>query len=211
MEDLFDKLTDYVAYAHLWHKLNKTQTDDELNYLMLRMADIEEEISIHYGLPLTLEYSDIFQELGIKDDFKLADIPICIEKLEQAAEDYFDRPVLTDLQLLKQAQKKQLEIDFVLPELTLRLRPYTYYTFCYYFLFLKKKTTPKLYLRELELVEKNNLVKKLQELVNLPNCKETREYLTAKMAGLSYLDIYLDNYEDYYNNQPQSRRDGIDF
>jgi hypothetical protein len=46
MEGLFDKLTDYVAYAHLWHSLHKTHTNDEINYLMVRMCEIEEEISL---------------------------------------------------------------------------------------------------------------------------------------------------------------------
>jgi len=89
----------------------------------------------------------------------------------------------------------------VLPELTLRLRPYTYYTFCYYFLFLKKKTTPKLFLRELDIVEKMDLVKKLQELVTITNGKDTREYLILKMAKLSYLDIFLENYHIFDDNR----------
>ncbi len=61
MEDIFDKLTNYIAFAHLWHYLQKTSTDDELNHLMLSMVEIEEEVLSYYGLPCTLTYSEIFQ------------------------------------------------------------------------------------------------------------------------------------------------------
>jgi hypothetical protein len=201
MEGLSDKLTDYVAFAHLWHLLEKSHSDDDINYLMLRILEIEEEALTGYGLPLTLEYSEIFQELGLKDDFVLSDIPECIEKLEQAAKVYFKRPVLSDLELLKIAQKSQIGIDLVLPELTLRLLPYTYYDFCYYFLFLKNKTTPELFLKELQIVEKYNLVKKLQELVEIPDYKGGRVYSEVKIVGLSFVDIFLENYHTFKNNR----------
>jgi hypothetical protein len=192
MEELLNKLVDYVAYSHLWHLLAKTNSDEDLKYLMVRVVEIEEEILSHYGLPLTFNHSDILQELGIKDDFKLSDINSCIEHLEQIAKKHFDSPILTDMELLRSAQESRLDIDNVLPELTLKLYAEPYYFFCYYFLFLPKKITPELFLEELKSVVNHKCSDKLTRLVeqNLSDYSTQWDYHEVKIIGLHFIDIF---------------------
>ena len=203
MENLFDKLTDYVAFSHLWHSLEESHSNEETNYLMVRMVEIEEEILSHFGLHLTYNYSEIFQELGIKDDFKLSDIPVFIEQLEYEAKKYFNRPVLSDIELLRKAQKIKSDIDYVLPELTLKLLAEPYYNFCYYFLFIQEKITPELFLKELKIVVNNACSLRLSNLVNkrLLNYKKDKEYLLLKKLGLQFLDVFLENYHTFDDNR----------
>jgi|GEM_PF-5399721 hypothetical protein len=160
-------------------------------------------ISLYFGLPLTFNYSDIFQELGCKDDFQLSDIDECIDNLEQAAKIYLLGPVKTDLELLKIDQEMQTEIDLVLPELTLKLLPESYYFFCYNFLFLKKIITPTSFLKELKLVVKYDCSNKLTKLAlnRSHRYKLTADYIELKTIGLNFLDIYIRNYDRLNNDE----------
>ncbi len=210
---MFNKLIDYVAYAHLWHFLGKTFPNDDTNYLMVQMVEIEEEILSNFGLPLTLNYSEIFQELGIKDNFKLHDILACIENLESEAKKYFNRPVVSDIELLRKAQELEIDIDYVLPDLTLKLLAEPYYNFCYYFLFIQRKITPELFLEELKTVVKNNCSIMLTSVVNkrLLSYKNDKDYLFLKSIELKFLDIFLENYHYFDDKRLEYLKNGLPF
>ena len=203
MERVYSKLIDYVAYSHLWHFLDKRSPNDDINYLMLQMVEIEEEILSHFGLPFTLAYSEILQELGIKNDFTFSDITACIENLESEAKEYFNRPVISDIEILRKAQELEIDIDYVLPELTLKLLAEPYYNFCYYFLFIQRKITPELFLEELKSVVKNKRSRMLTNIVNkkLSSYKNDEEYRLLKNLGLKYLDVFLENYHTFDSNR----------
>ncbi len=179
---------------------------------MLTITELEEEILSHYGLPFTFEFSDVLQELGVNNKFDLAGIATYIEKLEQTAKGYFNRDILTDIRLLERAQQLQIEIDCVLPELTLKLYAEPYYDFCYYFLFLKNEITPQDFLDELKLVTTINCSNKLSELVNggfistmHKNCND------LKNTSLRFIDTFLQNYNYFNDNRSDYIADGLPF
>lgn len=206
MKEIFDKITNYVAFAHLWHKLQSTHSDDELNHLMLSMTEIEEDVLAHYGLPCTFTFSDIFQELGVKENFALADINTYIARIELEATQYFSEPVLTDLELLKKAQIEQSEIDEILPELSLKLKAEPYFIYCYYEILLEYNTTEDLFLRELKLVVENDCSMTILNLAESKksNFKKDKVYQKLSCIGLTFLDDFLKNHSSFDYKQMKS-------
>ncbi|MEO6850526.1 MAG: hypothetical protein ABI166_07845 [Mucilaginibacter sp.] len=199
MKEIFDKITNYVAFAHLWHKLESKHSDEELNHLMLSMTEIEEDILTHYGLPCTFAFSDIFQELGANEDFTFTDINICLAKIELEAKLYFSEPILTDLELLRKAQIEQIEIDEILPELSLKLKAEPYYIYCYYNHLLKYNTTEELFLNELRLVVENNCSMPILNLAEnkKSNFKKDKSYQELSRIGLNFLESFLKDHSSF--------------
>ena len=199
MKDVFDKITNYVAFAHLWHALQSTHSDEEMNHLMLTMTEIEGDVLTHYGLPWTFTFSEIFQNLAIKENFTLNDINVCIAKIELEAKSYFSEPVLTDLELLKKAQIEQIDIDEILPELSLKLKAEPYFIYCYYDIFLEYNTTEELFLKELKLVVDNDCSMSILNLAEIKknNFKKDKIYQRLNNIGLAFLDSFLKNHSSF--------------
>jgi hypothetical protein len=196
--DVLNKITCYVAQAQLWHKLRLTHTDDELNDLLLQIILIEEELLAFYGLPNTLHYNEYFQLLALKDDFILADAKQLISELEESAATFLSSPVITDVELLRQAFENKTTIENVLPATRLKLKPEPYFDYVYETKFLKGLTEPQVILTDFQIVAENGLGQKLTDLsLNQDLCSD--DYESLHTFNLQFTEDFILNYQDYKN------------
>lgn len=199
-EDLLkSRLQDYVARAHLWHYLDGDYPKEDLNGLLIKQHDIELEILSEYGLPHTYYYSEFFQFLGLRKPFKLGSLNSFIKKLKYEAEKYHSQKAISDLALLELAQAVQLDIEEVLPELTLRLLPEPYYTYLYFAQLLTKEASAEDILQELKIIQKHDLSLKLCLLSKDKKLLKTAEFQVLLNSNLKFLDAFLSEFETTFD------------
>jgi len=191
LSEITQQLTDYVTLAN---QLNNTDqnlhTSDDL--IDSGLFDIEDQILTHYGLPHSFKYAQIIQELATINYPLSNHIKNCMMRLESAAREFFMAPILTDIELLRVAVEKQMEIDDVLPELSLKLQPEPYYWYCYYNLLLNKKITLRAFLNELKTVSGSDCSISINILrLNRPVTNNNPVYTQLQELKLQFLDGYL--------------------
>lgn len=191
--ELKSKLKNYFACAQLWHHLDSNEFKEKRNNLLLEQNDIEVEILALYGLPHTFYYSEFFQFLGLKKKVDDKHIDDFLQNLQIEAEKYHTKLVLSDLRLLELAQEHQLDIEEVLPELTLRLLPEPYYTYLY-FAHLLKGASPADILEELKIIQKYDLSLKLCLLSENKSLLSTPPYQELLGFKLKYMEDFLSEY-----------------
>lgn len=194
-------MQEYVALIRFWHYLQQTNSDEQLNDLMVKMIDIEEKVLAAFGLPVTLTNGQQFQFLGLKDEFDLNDIDVFLKDLEQQAIAYHNSTPNTDLELIKRAQDQYLYIDEVLPETSLKLKAEPYYVFVYEEYLLTRRVTPETFLEEIRNVAKNDLSMSLYKLSTMPDPCSSELYATLNEYNLLFLDPFLTYYPEFEKDQ----------
>ncbi|HEY1010273.1 MAG TPA: hypothetical protein VGE58_09190 [Daejeonella sp.] len=197
--ELRSKLQDYVAWAHLWHHLDGDHTREDLNDLLVKQFETEIEILKHFGLPHTYYYSEHFQFLGLQKKFKLKHIDVFLKQLKAKAKEYHQTPVISDLQLLELAQVHKLDIEEVLPELSLRLQPEPYYTYLYFALLMSRTATAADILQELNTIHKHDLSLKLCMLSQDKSLLKQPDYQELLNYELKFLEAFLEEFETRFD------------
>lgn len=192
--ELHSKLQDYVAWSHLWHKLDSAYPREDLNDLMLKLTFTEKEILIHFGLPHTFQYSELFQNLGLKEDFKLSDIDDLLEEIRETAEIYLTGQVITDIDLVRMAQKHALDIEEVLPELSFKLDIEPYYIYIYINFLLADLMSAEDFLEELKIIQVNDLSHRLNLVSQNKSLMLEEEYKELLGYNLKCFEDFLENY-----------------
>jgi len=192
--ELHLKLQDYVAWSHLWHRLDRSHSREELNGLMVKMILAEKEILNHFGLPHTFQYSELFQFLGLKEDFEMSDIDDFLQELKESAEIYLTGQVITDLELIRMAQTKALDIEEVLPELSLKLDLEPYYIYIYVNFLLKNLISPEDFLKELMIINQHDLSFRLNLVSQNKSLMMEEEYKSLFNYNLKCFDSFLSDY-----------------
>lgn len=192
--ELHLKLQDYVAWSHLWHRLDRSHSREDLNGLMVKMILGEKEILNHYGLPHTFQYSELFQFLGLKIDFEMSDIDDFLLELKQNAEMYLTGQVTTDIELIRMAQINALDIEEVLPELSFKLDMEPYYIYIYVNLLLINLISPEDFLEELNIIHQHDLSFRLTLVGQNKSLMEKEEYQDLLNYNLKCLDKFLSDY-----------------
>lgn len=195
MEELISIMENYIAWSHLWHRLHDSHSNEDLNGLMLKVKVAEQTILTHFGLPFTFKYSDLFQTLGLKDNFNLIDIITFLDELKDEAEKYLTGPILTDLKLLEEAQRNNWDIDDVLPELSYKLKPEPYYFFIYERYFQKKLVRPEDFLEELRIINDFDLSLRLNFLSRDNTLILQEDYKELWSYDLRFFQQFLDEYQ----------------
>ena len=198
-EELKSKLQDYVAWAHLWHHLEASHTRKDLNDLLGKQLEMEIDILGHFGLPHTFYYSELFQFLGLRKKFKLKHIDKFLKDLKAEADKYHSGPVFSDLKLLELAQAHQLDIEEVLPELTLRLQPEPYYTYLYFSQLLAGIASAEDVLQELNIIQEHDLSLKLNLLSQNKGLLDTLDYQKLFGFNLKFIKPFLSEFEQTFD------------
>lgn len=192
--ELHLKLQDYVAWSHLWHRLDRSHSREELNGLMVKMILAEKEILNHFGLPHTFQYSELFQFLGLKEDFEMSDIDDFLQELKESAEIYLTGQVITDLELIIMAQINALDIEEVLPELSFKLDMEPYYIYIYVNFLLKNLISPEDFLKELMIINQHDLSFRLNLVSQNKSLMMKEEYKSLFNYNLKCFDSFLSDY-----------------
>lgn len=193
------KLWDYTKWAQLWHCMNAFYPNEDQNDVLLKQQDIELEILTLYGLPHTSYFSEFFQFLGLLEEINTKDIDDFLENLTIEAEKYHSEPVLSDLKLLELAQIHQLDIEEVLPELTLRLMPEPYYTYLYFAHLLKGTASPLDILKELKTIKMYDLSIKLCKVSQDKSLLNTPLYQDLLGFDLKFLEDFLSDFDQTFD------------
>jgi hypothetical protein len=202
--DLETELLDYFKKYKILEEKGGPEQDGDLFEEVLAK---EEAILSAFGLPEALKYCQILHKLANRKSVTVAAIRKTLVKLQQAAEKYHNRPVISSLETLALAQQKKLNAFDVLPELGFITHSYT--IFLYDSLLLAKKASPEVILTELQTLHKQDLygpVAKLQ--FNLtPGYRRTKAYKELK-SKLKFLDLFLETTAS--DNEPDALWDAED-
>jgi len=178
-------------------ELIKHNTGDSLpadlfeNYLTKRT-----NILHHFGLPDSTDYSKIL-EFG-KRKLTEKEVRDTIEKLHNAARKFLLRPVLTDEQILKDAQEQKKSPYQVLPELG--INPHMYTIFVYNEFLLKDRDTIGNILSTLRLANRNDILNHLGNIENGDSATPPETIKELQKIGILYLDEYRDHASQYVYN-----------
>lgn len=171
-------------------ELIKSNKQDDLpadlfeNYLTKR-ADILK----HFGLPDTTDYTELL-EFG-KRKLTQKEIKDTIDRLHNAAKKYLLRPVLTDEQILKDAQEQKKSPYRVLPELG--INPHTYTIFVYNEFLLKDRDTIENILRTLRLANRDDILAHLGNIENGDSATQPETIIELQKIGILYLDEFKEH------------------
>lgn len=187
----------YAAHHRLLSYLEDTHSYEDLNELMLLIAEGEEKILQSFGLPCTVNNSLPLKIYCSDPDFGLADIPLLYEELRVEAKRYLTGSVLMDLQVLKFAQQWGLHIDEVLPQISLRLKAEAYCHFLYVEYFLPGSISPATFLEEIRVVANNKLATRIHLLSLDAGWRESSEYKLLFGFELNYLQEFLEGYAEF--------------
>lgn len=186
-EELESELLLYwIQYRELEEKGGPEEDGDLFEEVMGR----EEELLQAFGLPSAQKYTEILWKLAEKKSCTPKTVQKTIEKLQQAAKLFHEKPVKPNLELLKEAQEDKPGAFNLLPELGFTTHIYT--IFLYEDLLLEKKATPEAILQEMETVHRHQLygpIAVLQQNLKL-TYRRTKAYKELK-TKLQFLDAFL--------------------
>lgn len=200
INDFQSQFLDYAARSRLWNELQQREQADDLNELLLLVIESEELLLRKFGLPCTLSYSKLLQEYSLKSALKLDDVSALYSALASLADEYLLSPVLSDIDLLIEAQKKKIYIDEVFPQLSLEIKAEPYYLYLYCEFLLKGRLSAVDFMNEVLLVKKHDLSQRLQRLTEGDNmAMAAAEDTEICSCGLNYLNHFLQGYKEFEN------------
>jgi hypothetical protein len=185
--DIASALLTYFNQCKLLEEKGGPEQDGDLFEEVLAK---EEEILSAFGLPGSLKFCKVLHKLSNRKSVTAAAIRKTIGSLQQAAQKYHNRPVVSSVETLTLAQQKKLNAFDVLPELGFITHTYT--VFLYDDLLLERKAAPAAILKELQILHEQDLYGPVARLhFNLkPAYRRTKAYKALK-AQLQFLDLYL--------------------
>ena len=198
--DVLNKVISYVAHAHLWYKLRNTHTNGQLNDLLMQLINEEEEILSFYGLPYTLDCSEHLQFLALKDNFVVEDAKQLISELQDIATAFLKKPVISDVELLREAIKNKTIFENVLPATKLKLKPLPYFDYVYETKLLEGLLEPQLMLTEFETVVEHCLAAKLTEL-SLTRDITSEDFKQLQQYNLLFAEDFIMNYQQFKTSE----------
>lgn len=170
-------------------ELMKHETEEYLpsdlfeSYLNKRTTILE-----HFGLPDSTDYTNIL-EFG-KHKLTQKEIKNAIDKLHKAAKKFLLGPVLTDEQILKDAQGQQKSPYKVLPELGITTHIYT--IFVYNEFLLKNRDTIENILKTLRLTNQGDILNHLGNIANGDSAAPQEIIKELQKTGILYLDEFIE-------------------
>ena len=182
-------LLGYVSSNRLLHQLLPSHSNEELNDLIQSIKGRETEILKLFGLPATFDYQRKLQTLSLQEGFDIRGVHEMIRVLEEEAVEWLNRPVMTDLELLRMAQEKELVVGNVLPLISFKVTVTHYYAYIYQLLLLTT-ASPESVLAEISVIEENKLSDLIDIIARADDDLPEAQTLVASHS-LQYLDGYL--------------------